>query len=136
MIQFSLSSFASQFKANYGSKRGSSQDQAPEISRDQDQQLEQTPSPDQVDHVDPQEWEEGELASEEDEAVTSSDRKKGKTTLWKVSQEKTKFYSQAQQANHQSGSTYSSQSQLQAKTQNTILTRNEAGSQPPQLAQA
>ena len=67
LIQFSLSSFASQFKANYGSKRGSSQDQAPEISRDQDQELEQTPSPDQADHVDPQEWEEGELASEEED---------------------------------------------------------------------
>ena len=100
LIQSSLSSFASQFKASSGSKGDYSQDQVHEISRDHD--LEQ-------DHVDPPEGEEGELASEEEdpdlhqrdpnlsqlvlteeeqrdfdsfkEASTSSQCKKGKTPL-------------------------------------------------------
>ena len=59
MIQSILSLFASQFKANSGSKGDYSQDQAQEIFRDPGQGLEQ-------DQVDPPE-EEGELASEDDE---------------------------------------------------------------------
>ena len=58
MIQSSLSSFASQLKANSGSNGDSSQDQVQEISRDPEQGLEQ----DQVDRVDSPE-EEGELES-------------------------------------------------------------------------
>ena len=111
--------------------------------------------------MDPPEGEEGELASEEEdpdlhqgdpnlsqlvltekeqrdfdsfnEASTSSQSKKGKTLLWNISQENTKFYAQAQQANHQSDLTYASQSHLQAKTQAPIQTLSEAGSQhlPP-----
>ena len=159
MNQSFLSLFVSQLKANSsGSKGESSQDQAYKISRDQDQELEQDPSPSLVDHVNPPEGEEGELTSEKEdpdlhqrnpnlsqlvlteeelrdfdsfnEASTNFHSKKGKTRLWKVSQENTKFYSQAQQANHRSDSMYSSmQSQLQAKKQTTILTNNEAGSQ-------
>ena len=85
--------------------------------------------------MDPPEGEEGELASEEEDpdlhqgdpnlsqlvlnrrASTSSQSKKGKTLLWNISQENTKFYAQAQQANHQSDLTYASQSHLKAKTQ-------------------
>ena len=64
MIQSSLSSFASQFKADSGSKGDFSQDRAQEISLDQD------PSPEQVgqvDQVDPPEGEEGELLAFEEE---------------------------------------------------------------------
>ena len=64
MSQSSLSSFASQFKANSGSKGDSSQDQAQEISRDRD--LEQ----DQVEHGSPEE--EGELASEDEDPARGS----------------------------------------------------------------
>ena len=60
MIQSSLRSFASQFKANSGSKGDSSQ--AQEISRVSHQVLEQ----DQVDHVDPPE-EEGKLALKDED---------------------------------------------------------------------
>ena len=147
-------------KANSGSKGDSSQVQVQvqEISRDPDQDLEQ----DQVDHVNPPE-EEGGLASEDDEdpvlqqgdpdlsqlvltekeqqdfdsfneASTSSQIKKGKTPLCKVSQENTKFYSQAQQAIRQPDTISSSQANAQAP----ILARNEAGSQHqlPQLTSA
>ena len=72
------------------------------------------------------------------EPSTSFQSKKAKTPLWKVSQENTQFYSQAHQVKHQSDLTCSSQSQpLQAKTQTTVLTQGEVGSQrqPPQLAQ-
>ena len=49
MIQSSLSSFASQFNANSGSKGGTSQDQAPAISRDADLES----GRDQADQMDP-----------------------------------------------------------------------------------
>ena len=40
-----------------------------------------------------------------------------------------KFYSKAQQAIHQSDSTYTSQSQFRTETQAPILTQSEAGFQ-------
>ena len=60
MIQSSLSSFASQFKNNSGSKGDLSQDQGQEISEDLDQDQEQ-------DHMVSPEGEEGELASKEED---------------------------------------------------------------------
>ena len=129
IIQSSLSNFASQFKSDNRGKGESSQDH--ETSRDR------LPSPNHVDHS---EGEEGELASDEEDpeinqgdpnldqlmlteeeqkhfesfalALPSLSVQKGKINpLWKVSQENTKFYSQAQQAHQQTNPTFTSQAQ-------------------------
>ena len=67
--------------------------------------------------------------------------REGKPLFWTVSQENSKFYSQAQQAQHQTDSSYTIQAQplkSQAKAQAPVQAQNEVGiqHQPPQFAQA
>ena len=59
--------------------------------------------------------------------------RKGKTPLWKVSQENTKFYSKAQTTRHSEPTSQTSQANVQVP----ILTNSEAGRyQPPQSTQS
>ena len=74
-------------------------------------------------------------------ASPSVQGKKGKTPLWKASQENPKIYSQAQQAQHETDLSYTSQAQplqSQALVQAPVQGHGEVGSQhqPPQLVQA
>ena len=69
MIQSSLSSLASQFNANSGSKGGTSQDQAPRISRDPDLES----GRDQADQMDPPVEEEGLFSEDEDRDLHRGD---------------------------------------------------------------
>ena len=116
MIQSSLSSLTSQFKFS-GGKGVASRDQDLESEQNQDQEdprvedggfTSEEEDPDLY-HGDPklsqfliteEDQREFDSFNDHNEDAMSSQYEKGKTPLWKVSQENTKFYSKAQMTRH------------------------------------